>query len=170
MIDDDSIIAEQQILAKRVRGDKLPGRAWLFIAHFGFGFVMVLPQGSIRRPLRFSNSEPYGSGQNSSALKTASFATLAGACICVLLGAALLNQVIWSQPDLLSQIISVRLTSWCTNQRGDESIAVSLKNKGFSIGGLTNDLEKATKMFDEVQPVPASSRSRTSGVAPKEVR
>ncbi len=43
-------------------------------------------------------------------------------------------------------------------QRQDDIGPVSLKDKtGFSIGGLTNDLEKATKMFDDVQPVPARS-------------
>jgi hypothetical protein len=53
-------------------------------------------------------------------------------------------------------------------QNGEETEPVSLKSKsGFSIGGLTNDLEKATKMFDDVQPVPASSGSALH--APKSV-
>jgi hypothetical protein len=43
-------------------------------------------------------------------------------------------------------------------QRQDDIGPVSLKDKtGFSIGGLTNDLEKATKMFDDAQPVPDRS-------------
>jgi hypothetical protein len=54
-------------------------------------------------------------------------------------------------------------------QNGEEMEPVSLKSKsGFSIGGLTNDLEKATKMFDDVQPVPASSGSASD--APKSVK